>query len=106
MKKTEVIQLADGKDYTMTTLNVGDLIEIEEKFGSIVIDTAKTKNIIYWLYLSLKKAHKDMTIEQLYELIDAPFISSNSMAKIFETMSKLNGWATDSKNVVSPAEKK
>ena len=109
MKKTEVIKLADDKEYTMTTLNVGDLIEIEEKFGSITIDISKTKNIMHWLWASLKKQHKDMTIEELYELVDAPFIASNSMGKIFESMSRLNGWdkmSTDSKNESSPAEKK
>jgi len=104
MKKTETIKLSDGKDYTMTTLNVGDLIEIEEKFGSTDIDTSKTKNNIYWLWLSLKKAHKDMKLEDLYELIDANFISKNGLTDIFTVMSRLNGWDKVSKNVESLAK--
>ena len=108
MKKTEAIKFADGKEYTLTTLNVGDLIEIEEKFGNIQVDTAHTKNIMYWLWLSIKKANPDMKLEDLYELVDAPFIAGNGMQKVFETMSRLNGWdkVADSKNAPSPAVEK
>lgn len=106
MKKTEVIKLADGKEYTLTTLNVGDLIELEEKFGSIEVDTNKTKNMIYWIFLSIKKVHKDMTLEALYELIDAPFLIGNGMQGIFETLGRLNGWDKVPKNALSPVVEK
>ena len=106
MKKTEVIQLADENEYTLTTLNVGDLIAIEEEFGDITINTAKTKNVMYWLWLSVKKVHKDMTLDELYELIDTPFLGENGLTKIIESMIRLNGWDKISKNVESLVEKK
>lgn len=105
MKKTEIIKLADGKDYSISTLNVGDLIEIEKKFGSLEINIVKTENMIYWLWLSIKKEQKDLTLEGLYELIDTPFIAEGKMNEIFNALSRVNGWDKLPKNVVSPAEK-
>lgn len=107
MQKTATVKLADGKDYIISTLTVGDLIEVEKKFGSLQIDIAKTENVIFWLWLSIKRHHKDLTLEGLYELIDAPFIAEGKMQGIFDAMSQINGWDKISeKNSPSPAEEK
>lgn len=104
MKKTDVIKLADEKEYTVSTLNVGDLIEIEKKYGSLSVDITKVEAIIYWLWLGIKKAHKELKLEELYELIDAPYISDGGLEKVFKVMSALNGWdKTTDPNVESPA---
>ena len=104
--KTEKIRLGDGNEYEVGVLNVGDLIEIEDKFGETQINTAQIKNVNYWLWLSIRKCNKDMGLEKLYELIDAPFIASGGMDSIFKVISKLNGWDKASKNVESPVKEK
>lgn len=103
--KTGTVVLGDDKEYTMTTLNVKDLIEIQDKFKSISVDSTQLENVVYWIYLSIRKHHKDMTLDQLYELLDAPFIATKGFEKIFEVMSKLNGWDTLPKNAPSPVQK-
>ena len=106
MKKTSKITLADGKEYTLTTLNVGDLIEIEKKFGSIEINMGKVENIVYWIWLSIKEEHKQTTLEDLYKLIDMPFIADGGVDKLFVALSSINNLDKVSKNVESPAEEK
>ena len=102
----EIIQLADDKGYTISTLNMGDLVEIEKKFGSLQVDMNKIENITYWLWLALRKEQPDMKINDLYSLIDAPFIASGKMNAVFESLSKVNGWDKMPKNEPSPAGKK
>lgn len=106
--ETAKVKLADNSEYTISSLTVGDLIEVEKKFGSLTVDTAKIENIVFWIWLSLKRNHKEMTLEKLYDLIDAPFMSSDGLTKIFEIMTKLNGWdkVGTVKNALSPAEEK
>ena len=101
----EKIKLADGKEYTMKPFNVGDFIEIEKKFGNLTLEQDKIEPIIYWFWLAVKKNNKELTLEKLYELIDAPFIANNGLTDIFETMSKINGWDKLPKNGISPAAK-
>ena len=103
----EKIQLADGKEYIISTLNVGDLIEIEKKFGTTQLDTTKTEAIIYWLYLALKKKNKDITSEEkLYQLIDLPFMMKKGMIDTIEAMMRVNEMDKVPKNSPSPAEAK
>ena len=104
--KQDIIKLGDGKEYTIGEFNVGDFITIEEKYGNLKIDSSKVGPVIYWLWLAIKKMNKDITLEKLYELIPASFISSNGITIIFDALSKLNGWDnSDSKNSQSPVEK-
>jgi hypothetical protein len=101
----ETIKLADNKEYQLSPFNVGDLIEIEKKYGNIELDSNKIEPVIYYLWLSIKKKHKDITLDKLYELIDMPFMSEGGLNKTFGLLSKLNGW-DKLKNVTSPVEKK
>ena len=104
--KTEKITLGDGKEYSIGEFDVGDFIQIEEKYGNLQLDSTKMGPMIFWFWLAIKKCSKDMTIEKLYELMPASFMA-NGMVKIFAVMSKLNGWSTEeAKNVPSPVEKK
>jgi len=101
----EKIVLADGKEYVIKPFNVGDFIEIEKKFGNLQLNTEKIEPVIFWLWLAVRKVHKDLTLEKLYELIDAPFIANEGIVNVFEKLTKLNAWDKIPKNVVSPAEK-
>ena len=98
------VRLADNNEYTISTLNVGDLIEVEKKYGSTVLDTKSIEQMIYWVYLAIKKTDKDITIEKLYELIDAPFITQGGMTLLFDSLAKVNGWDRLPKNVHSPED--
>lgn len=102
--KTEKIVLGDGKEYEIGAFHVGDFIEIEKKFGSVSLQADKMEPMIFWFWLAIKKCNEKMDIKQLYELIDAPFISDGGMAKLFGTMSKLNGWDKAAKNEDSPVK--
>lgn len=104
MNKTDVIKLGDGQEYTISVFNVGDFIQIEKKYGSLSLDSSKIEPIIFWLWLAIKKTHKDITLEGLYELIDSIFISKGGVNTIVEKMSTLNGWEAV-KNVVTPEVK-
>ena len=105
--KTDKIKLGDGKEYTITEFDVGDFVQIEEKYGTLNLDSSKIGPIIFWLWLSIIKTHEKITLEQLYRLIPGSFISSGGINDIFDKLSKLNEWdKTESKNVGSPAEKK
>ena len=98
------VKLADNNEYTISTLNVGDLIEVEKKYGSTVLDTKSIEQMIYWVFLAIRKTDKDMTLEKLYTLIDAPFITNGGVVILFETLSKVNGWDKLVKNEHSPVE--
>ena len=98
------VKLADNNEYTISTLNVGDLIAVEKKYGNTVLDTKSMEQMIFWVYLAIKKTNKDMTIEKLYDLIDAPFMTSGGMILLFESLSKVNGWDKLEKNAHSPVE--
>ena len=103
--KTRTIKLSDNNDYTITSLTVGDLIEVEKKFGSLEINTARLENIVFWLWLSIRRKHKDMTIEKLYDLIDMPFVSEGKLIQVFNVMNELNGWdKVSEKNAPSPVK--
>ncbi len=105
--KTDIVKLGDGREYTITEFDVGDFINIEDKFGNLQIDATKIKPVIYWLWLAVRKAHEAVTLEKLYKLIPGSFITDGGINTIFDKLSKLNGWdKTDSKNVPSPAEGK
>ncbi len=104
--KTETIKLADGNDYKLSPLNMGDLIEIEEKLGSIEVNMNNIKSIAFWLWLSLKKENKDLTLENSYKLIDMPFIVDGNMESVIKAILKLNGMDKVSKNVESPVKEK
>ena len=99
--KTDIIKLDDG-EYTISEFTVGDFIEIEKKFGNLTLEQDKLEPIMYWLWLAIKRNHKDMILEKLYELVPASFISSGGLANIFDKLSELNDWKTPSKKVVSP----
>lgn len=94
MPKTSVIKLADGQDYIIGVFNVGDLIEIEKKYGKMELAPDKIEPIVFWLWLAIRKNHKEMTQEKLYDLIDAPFISNGGLANLFGALSQLNGWTS------------
>jgi hypothetical protein len=83
----------DGKEFVLSPLNVGDLIAIEKQFGSLQLDTTKFENIVYYVWLSLKKK-SPMTLEQFYEVVTVPFISKGGLIEIFQKLAKLNGWDT------------
>jgi len=100
-QKTKVVKLADGNEYIICPFNVGDFIEIEKKFGNLTLEQGKIEPVIFWFWLAVRKKHKDITLEKLYELIDAPFISDGGINNMFEKLSELNGW-TESKNVQPP----
>lgn len=102
----KLIKLGDGQDYKIAPFNVGDLISIEKRFGSTTLDSTKLEPMVYWLYLAVKKNNKDMTIEQLYEKLDMPFLNKGGMQKVFEALSELNEWGKDSKNAPSPVAAK
>jgi len=102
--KTEKIILGDGKEYSIGAFNVGDFIEIEKKFGSVSLQADKMEPMIFWFWLAIKKCNDSMKLKDLYELIDAPFISNGGMAKLFDAMSKLNGWDKTTKNEDSPVK--
>ena len=102
--KTEKIVLGDGKEYTIGEFNVGDFVQIEEKYGSLTLDQTKMGPMLFWFWLAIKKCHKDMTLEQLYELMPASFVTKG-ISNVFTVMAKLNGWnAEESKNDQSPVE--
>ena len=102
--KTEKITLGDGKEYTIGEFNVGDFVQIEEKYGSLQLDSKKMGPMMFWFWLAIKKCHKDMTLEKLYELMPASFVNKG-ITDIFAVMSKLNGWTSEeSKNDQSPVE--
>ena len=101
----ETIQLADGKNYQLSAYDVGDLIEIEKKFGTVEMTANKIEPVIFYLWLSLKKEHKDMTLNQLYKLIDMKFMGQGGLNSIFDLLSKLNGW-DKLKNESSPTKDK
>lgn len=88
----EKIVLGDGKEYTLSSFNIGDFVEIEEQFGSVDLDTTKMKTTVYWIFLAIKKKHKELTLEGLYELITAAYISDGGIIKLLGIMSRLNGW--------------
>ena len=107
--KTDKIILGDGKEYIITEFDVGDFVEIEEKYGSLKLSENKMGPVIFWFWLAIKKAHKDITLERLYKLIPASFITSGGIGKIFESMTKLNNFddtGDTAKNSESPAEGK
>ena len=107
--KTDKVVLGDSKEYTISIFNVGDLIAIEEKYGTMQVSMEKMEPMLFWLYLSLKKEHKELTQEKLYELVDIKFIQDGKLNDIFTKLVKLNGWdkqeADKGKNGSSPAKK-
>lgn len=106
MNKKEKIVLGDGKEYSLTEYDIGDFITIEEKFGTVAMTQGNMKQMMYWLHIALGKEHP-MTIEDMYKLIPASFVSDKGVEKVFQALSKLNGWDTvDQKNEVSLVEKK
>jgi hypothetical protein len=104
MIKTASVKMGDGNDYVVSSFNVGDFIDLEKKYGSLQLESTKLEPIMYWFWLAIRKNHKDMTIEKLYELVDTEFMANNGIAKMFDTMNSLNGWGTTEKNAVSPAK--
>ena len=100
------IMLGDNKEYTISTMNVGDLIDIEKKFGTTQLDSGKIEQVMYWIYLGLKKGNKDMTLDNLYTLIDAPFMAGPGMQKLFDALAKVNEWDTVAKNAPGPVAAK
>lgn len=101
MGKTRTVKLGDEQNYNIGVFTVGDLIDIEKRYGKVDLASDKIEPIIYWFWLALKHCHKEITLEKLYELIDAPFISGGGLALLFTTMSELNGW-DKTKNAVTP----
>lgn len=105
--KTDKIKLGDNREYTISEFDIGDFVAIEDKYGSLQLQTNKIGPITFWLWLAIRKSHKDLTLEKLYKLIPASFITDGGINKIFDSLSRLNGWDTEeSKNGVSPVEKK
>lgn len=104
MTRTTIIKLADGVDHKLSSLNLGDMIEIEKKFGSLSMDTDKVESIAYWIWLSLKKEDPTLTLEQSYELIDMPFMAGGGTEKVILAITKINGMDKQSKNVESPVK--
>lgn len=107
--KTDKVVLGDTKEYTITIFDVGDLIAIEEKYGTMQVAMDKMEPMLFWLYLSLKKIHKELTQEKLYELVDIKFIQDGRLNDIFTKLVKLNGWDSvegkEVKNDSGPAKK-
>jgi len=105
--RTDKITLGDGKEYIVTEYDVGDFIALEEKYGSLQIDSTKIGPVIYWFWLAVRKHHKDMKLEDLYKLLPASFIfTKGGTEKIMNVLSSVNGWDEQLKNVPSPVEKK
>ena len=98
------VKLADNNEYTISTLNIGDLIEVEKKYGSTVLDTKSMEQMIFWVFLAIRKTNKDITIDKLYELIDAPFLTGDGITTLFNSLSKVNGWDKLVKNEHSPVD--
>lgn len=100
------IVLGDGKEYTVRSYTIGDFIEIEKKYGSLKLEQDKMEPTIFWFWLAIRKAHKDMTLENLYDLIDMKFINNGGLQKITDAMTSVNDWQTetDSKNPLSPTK--
>ena len=102
----EKVKLSNGQEYVITTLDVGDLIEVEKKFGSTTLNSGSMEQMVFWAYLALRKQHKDMTLEKLYKLMDAPFITNGGLTELFAKMTHVNGWDQLVKNEGSPAIQK
>ena len=67
------------------------------------MDSGSIEQMIFWVYLALRRKHSDMTVDKLYELIDAPFLAGTGMTSLFNALSRVNGWDKLPKNAVSPA---
>ena len=98
----EKIVLGNGREYTIKPFHVGDFIEIEKKFGKLDLEKDKIEPVIFWFWLAVRKVHKELTLEKLYELVDAPFIADGGINKVISKLSKINKWDKAVKNVVSP----
>jgi len=104
MKKTTLIKLADGNEHKLSSLNLGDMIDIEKTFGSLEMDTKRIESIAYWIWLSLKKDNPNLSLEQSYELIDMPFMADGGTERVILAITKINGMDKAAKNVESPVE--
>jgi len=102
MANVEKIKLGDSQEYEISTFNVGDLIDVEKKFGSFQLDATKLESTIYWFWLALKKKHKDITLEKLYDLIDTPFMTKGGLVEVIGALTRVNEWDKLPKNDQAP----
>lgn len=102
----EKIRLGDGQEYFVSTLNLGDLKLIKKRFGTTNIKTDDLEQVSYWIFLSVKKKHPDISEEILDTLLDIPFINSEGYINLLSAISKVNGVEKNAKNQEAPSEKK
>lgn len=66
------LNLSDGKKYFLSPLTLGDIASAEEKFGCDLesFDSAikKLRNILYLVFLSVRKKHADVSEKQLGDM--------------------------------------
>lgn len=104
--KKESFKLSNGKEFILTEYSLGDFVEIEKKFGTVKLDETKIEPMLFWLWLAIRKEHKDIKLLDLYELIPASAIADGTLARAFTILAKLNDWdKQNEKNVKSPVVK-
>jgi len=103
--KPETVTLADGKEYKLYPLDLNDLADIEDKYGSLDVLSTSTKlsELRFMLYLMMRKDIKGLTLESVGQKISVHFLSSPKFAKVTEAIRRLNE-AREPKNELQSKE--
>ena len=90
-----------NKEYELSVMSVKDLLEIEKKYGTLNLAVDKIENVMFYLWLSIKKKNP-IEFDAFCESITVRDMSSGMLNTAFEKLAILNGWNTLKNEVASP----
>lgn len=94
-----------GKEYFLSPLTLGDIAAAEEKIGcdldGFEKELKKVRNLLFLVYLSLRRKNKDITVEQVGDMFEVQDLEE--LGKILDTVLQLSGMAAKSKKAQGTA---